>query len=165
MEQQEASRREPSQAVDLVITSLVNAHVSIINTERQALWQRYSAMLLANAVLLGFFTQLQPPTRLQVYFASGFGLVLCLAWLVLTVHGFRLFLMRLDLSSRFAWSELSALDEYANPITIGIDWVGGPRGGWMFRKALIVIGLFMLAYTFLLAHHFYYIFIFFEGPR
>jgi hypothetical protein len=92
MEQQEASRRDPSQAVDLVITSLLNAHVAVINADRQALWQRYSAMLLANSVLLGFFTQIQTPTRLQVYFASGFGVVLCMAWLVLTVHGFRLFL-------------------------------------------------------------------------
>ncbi len=164
MEQQEVPGGDPSQAIDLVITSLLRAHISVTNAERQALWQYYSVMLLANAILLGFFVQLQTPTRLQIYFASGFGWVLCMAWLAVTVSGWRRFLWRLEVSRTFLWARFNAIDEDANPLNIDIHWPG-PRGGWIFAMAVIVIGLFMLAYTFVLAHHLYYMFIFFEGPR
>ena len=165
MEQQKVSGGEPSQPIDLVITSLLNAHIAVTNAERQALWQHYLAMLLANAILLGFFTQIQTPTRLQVYFTSGFGGVLCMAWLVATVSGFRQFLRRLEVSRNFLWAKFDAVDDYANPLNIGVEWDQRAKGGWMFRMALVVIGLFTLAYIFLLGHHLYYVFIFFEGPR
>jgi hypothetical protein len=165
MERQEFSSEDQSRSVDLVITSLVNAHISLINAERQALWQRYTALLLANAILLGFFTHLQATTRFQVYFASGFGVALCLAWLVSTISEMRLFLIRLDVSSRFARSELSAFKRYANPLTIDIQRVQGSQGRGFFRMAIVIIGLFMLGYMFLLAHYLYYMFFFVEGPR
>jgi hypothetical protein len=164
VEQREVPGGDSSQAIDLVLTTLLHAHISVTNAERQALWQYYSGMLLANAILLGFFAQLQTPTRLQVYFASGFGWALCLAWLVVIVSGWRRFLWRLEMSRTFLWARFNAIDEDANPLNIDFHWPG-PRGGWMFAMAVAIIGLFMLAYTFLLAHHLYYMFIFFEGPR
>jgi hypothetical protein len=79
MEQPGVPRADQLRSVDLMNTSLVNAHIALITAERQVLWQRYTALLLANTILLGFFTQFQAPTKLQVYFASGFGVALCLA--------------------------------------------------------------------------------------
>ena len=36
---------------DISLTGLFNAHTAIINSERQAIWQRYNVLLLANAVI------------------------------------------------------------------------------------------------------------------
>jgi hypothetical protein len=159
---------------NLTIASLLNAHIVTISSERQALWLRYTAMLLANALLYGFFIQLQAPTTLQIGFAAGFGWVLCMAWLVLTVSGFRSFMLQLDAASAFAEPRLEAIHEFANPINsyrtsdpilIGIQWREPRRESWQLRAMVFVIFLFMLAYAFWLAHHLYYMFIFVEGPR
>src|SRR5919198_2831306 len=109
MEQQRSPVRDQSLSADTVIMSLLDAHISIINSERQAIWQTYAAMLVANAIILGIFSREQAPTTPQVYFASGFGLALCIAWLVSTVSGFTMFFMRLAASSHFSWSHLAAL--------------------------------------------------------
>ena len=157
--------RDHSPFADSVLMSLLDAHISIINSERQAIWQCYAAMLVANAIILGIFSREQAPTTLQVYFASGFGLSLCMAWLVLTVKGFAMFFMRLDASSHLSWTQLAALGEYANPFRIDAHWAQMPRARWIFRMAVFIIVLFMLAYTFLIVHYLYYTLVFFEGPR
>jgi hypothetical protein len=164
MEEPRFSMRDQLRSADVMLIRLLEAHILILNSERQALWQTYGAMLLANAIILGVFPRQQGPTPLHVYFASGFGLALCLAWLVLTINGFARFFMRLDASSHFSWSQLADLGEYANPFDIDNHWASRLRGRRMFRMAVFVIVLFMLAYVFLLAHHLYYTLVFFEGP-
>jgi hypothetical protein len=158
----------------LTVASLLNAHIATINSERQALWLRFTAMLLANALLYGFSLQLQAPTTLQAAFVAGFGWALCLAWLVLTVSSFRLFSLQIDAASQFAQPQLEGIDEYANPVNllwhlnpmiIGIHRRVARRPRWQLRAMVFVIVLFMLAYAFWLAHHVYYIFVFVEGPR
>ena len=164
MEQQEGTRGAPRLARDIGSGNLFEAHIAMIQLEQQGLWQRYTAMLLAEAIILGSFGWVQAPTALQVYFVSGFGLALCTAWFVSTVSGSKLLVMRLDAASQFAWASLTMHDEYANPI-YGIKRRYGHQGGWIVAMALGVIGLFMCAHLFLLAHHLYYRFLFFEGPR
>jgi hypothetical protein len=164
MEERRLSTKDQLPSADIAIISLLDEHISIINSERQALWQVYAAMLVANAITLGFFSREQGSTTLQVYFASGFGFALCIAWLVLTISGFAMFFIRLDASRHFSWSQLAALGEDANPLNNDIYWAQRPRDRWMFRMAVFVIVLFMLAYAFLLAHHLYYTMVFFEGP-
>jgi hypothetical protein len=164
MEEQRLSMRDQPLSPDLVIVRLLEAHTSIINSERQALWQAYAALLLANAIMLAMFPREQGPTMLQAYFASGFGLALCTAWLVLTLNGFAMFFMRLDASSQVSWSQLADLGEYANPFDIDSHWAQRLRARWVFRMAVFVIVLFMLGYVFLLAHYLYYTLVFFEGP-
>jgi hypothetical protein len=158
----------------LTIASLLNAHIATINSERQALWLRFTAMLLANALLYGFSLQLQAPTTLHACFVAGFGWALCMAWLVLTISSFRLFSLQIDAASRFARPQLEGIDEYANPVNvvwhtspmiIGIQRRVARRPHWQFRAMVFVIVLFMLAYAFWLTHHIYYIFVFVEGPR
>lgn len=149
----------------MTMASLLNAHIAAVNSERQSLWLRYGNMLQANALLYGFFMTARALTTLQVGFVAGFGLVLCMTWLVLTISGFRLFSLRLDVASRLARSEFAAIDEYANPANTAVHWRYGPRGRWLFPMMVLVIVFFMLAYAFLLAHHLYYMFMFVEGPR
>jgi hypothetical protein len=173
--EENSSFEEAHQAYNtMTIASLLNAHIVAISSERQALWLRYTAMLLANALLYGLLMQAQAPTTFQVGFAAGFGWALCMAWLVLTISGFRLFILQLEAASAFAKQQLEAidehanpvnLDEYSNPLVVGIQWRGPRRALWQFRMMVFVIVLFMLAYAFCLAHHLYYMFIFVEGPR
>ena len=164
MEQQEGARGAQRPSRDIGSGSLFEAHIAMIQLEQQGLWQRYTAMLIAEAIILGSFGWVQAPTALQVYFISGFGLALCTAWFVSTVSGYRLLVMRLDAASQFAWAYLTIHDEYANPLS-GIKRRYGHKGGWIVGMALCVIGLFMLAHAFVLTHHLYYRFLFFEGPR
>src|SRR5262245_35324605 len=95
MEERKAAERDQQEYTNVTIVSLLNAHIATINSERQALWLRFTAMLMTNAFLYGYSQQLQAPTTLQAAFAAGFGWALCMAWLVLTISGFRLFSLQL----------------------------------------------------------------------
>ena len=154
--------RPPS--VDSGTAHLLNTQIAMITSERQALWQCYTAMLVADAIILGSFGWAQAPTALQVYFASGFGFALCTAWLIATVSGHKQLSRRFEAMHRFAWDHRPAVNWHTNPMS-DIDWRDGHQGGWLFAMAICVIGLFMLAHAFLLAHDVYYRFLFFEGPR
>src|SRR5215211_171614 len=121
-------------------------------------------MLVSEAILVGSFGWVQAPTALQVYFASGLGLALCMAWLVTTVRGYKLYVTRRDAASHFALVYLARFDGHVNPIA-GSQWRYRRKNGWILWMALCVIGLFMLAHAFVLAHYLYYQFLFFEGPH
>ena len=150
--------------VDNGLASLFNTQIVMLHSEQQALWQRYTAMLVAEAILVGSFGWVQALTAFQAYFASGFGVVLCLAWLVTTVSGYKLYMRRLDATSHFAWVYLTRFGEHINPIAEP-QARSRRQSGWIVRMALGVIGLFMLGHAFVLAHYLYYQFLFFEGPR
>lgn len=125
---------------DISMTNLFNAHVAILNSERMTIWQRYSAMLIANSFILGFLDRHQP-----VLFVAIFGLFLCLAWAILTWSGFCLFFSKMDEMHKFVWPGLSP---GANPIKSGIAY--HEDGDWIYRIAWSVIALFALAYAKLL---------------
>jgi hypothetical protein len=163
MEQQKVTDGTRLPGVDLGIASLFNTQIAMLHVEQQALWQRYTAMLVTEAILVGSFGWVQAPTASQVYFASGFGWALCMAWLVTTINGYRLCVTRLDVVNHFAWVYLARFGEHVNPIAGGQGRYQR-RNGWIVWMALCVIGLFMLAHTFILAHHLYYRFLFVEGP-
>ena len=164
MEQQQVTNSARAPVLDTGIASLFNTQITRLHVEQQALWQRYTAMLVAEAILVGSFGWVQAPTALQVYFASGLGLALCLAWLVTTVSGYKLCRMRLDLASHFALIYLARFSEHVTPVVEG-QWRYRRKNGWIVCMALCVIALFMLAHAFILAHYLYYRFLFFEGPR
>lgn len=164
MEQQQVTSGVRLPMVDTGIASLFNTHIAMIHLEQQALWQRYTAMLVAEAILVGSFGWVQAPTTFQVYFASGFGFVLCMAWLGTTVSGYKLYVTRLDVASHFVLVYLARFGEHVNPI-VGSQRHYRHKNGWILWMALCVIGLFMLAHVFILAHYLYYRFLFFEGPR
>src|SRR3954447_14386205 len=98
MEQQQVTNSARLPVVDIGIASLFNTQIAMLHLEQQVLWQRYTAMLVAEAILVGSFGWVPAPTALQVYFASGLGLALCMAWLVTTVSGYKLYVARLDVA-------------------------------------------------------------------
>jgi hypothetical protein len=174
MEEKGSLDKAQQASANMIVATLLNAHIATINSERQVVWLRYMAMLLTNALLYGSLMQLQAPTTLQTILAVGFGWALCLAWLVLTISSSRQFTLQLEAASRFARLQLATISEYANPMNIGQDpdpvligfqWRVLRKTRWQFCAMVFVIVLFMLAYASWLAHHLYYIFVFVEGPR
>ena len=164
MEQQKVTNGARVPGVDIGIASLFNTQIAMIHLEQQALWQRYTAILVAEAILVGSFGWVQAPTALQVYFASGFGWALCMAWLATTISGYKQCVTRLDVASHFALVYLARFGEHANPMA-GSQRRYRRKTGWTLWMSLCVIGLFMLAHAFVLVHYLYYRFLFFEGPR
>ena len=151
MEQQQVTNSAWLPVVDLGIASLFNTQIAMLHLEQQVLWQRYTAMLVAEAILVGSFGWVPAPTALQVYFASGLGLALCMAWLVTSVSGYKLYVTRLEVANHFALVYLARFGEHANPIA-GSQWRHRRKNGWILWMALCVIGLFILAHAFVLVH-------------
>lgn len=71
--------------------SLLNAHVSIINSERNAIWQRFGALFVANSLIL----LLHEKTFIK-FNLSFIGLFICIAWAVSHVHGYILLYRQVD---------------------------------------------------------------------
>lgn len=124
---------------DICMTGLFSAHVALLNSERQTIWQRYSAMLIANSFILGFLDRQRP------VFAALVGILLCAAWAIMTWSGYRLFLLEMAEMRRFVWP---GLPSGANPIAPSLAY--RDAGDWIYRMAWFVIALFGIAYAKLL---------------
>jgi hypothetical protein len=124
---------------DISMTGLFSAHVALLNSERQTIWQRYSALLIANSFILGFLDRQRPA------FAAVVGLLLCAAWAIMTWSGFRLFLSEMSAMRKFVWT---GLPSGANPIAASFAY--RDSGDWIYRMAWCVIALFGVAYVKLL---------------
>lgn len=76
---------EEGRYTDISLSNLFGAHVTQINSVRQAIWARYTAMLIANSVLSAFTSSaaLPLPQRLAGPVA---GLLLCGVWLAILVR-------------------------------------------------------------------------------
>lgn len=130
---------------DISLTGLFTAHTAIINSERQAIWQRDNVMLIANAVNFGF---LGAGARAigEIALGTGFGLLLCAIWWVITTEGWVFISMQIDRATQFAWT---ALDRDANPFRIALAYERGILGGRIYLMARAVICLFAAAYLIL----------------
>lgn len=121
------------------MTGLFGAQVSVFNSERQAIWQRYNAMLIANSFILAFSGRAQPALWAIV------GICLCFAWAILTWSGFRFFFMQMTELQRFKWP---GPPEVQNPIEVSFRY--RQSRDWIYWMALSVIALFSFAYLYVL---------------
>lgn len=137
---------------DIALTGLLNVHASQINSERQTFWQRYNVMLIANSVIFGFLAG-GTLTTTEIIYGVTLGLVLCVAWFIILVSGWRLFLTRRDRALRFSWTHL---DPEANPLEPGIAYERGIPGGWIYIMARFVIFVFMTGQVLLLVRQLIY---------
>lgn len=134
------------QYADIALTGLFNAHTAIINSERQAIWQRYNVMLVANAIVFGFLSG-GTRTKMETVLGVMFGLLLTAAWWILTESGWQLIGMRIGAGLQFQWSQL---DPAANPFEISLIYGRGSIGGMIYRVAIAVIVLFVVGYLVIL---------------
>ena len=134
------------------LTGLFNAHVQLFVQEVQGLWQRFNIMLLANAVVFGFFTRAGDRRQVEVWGGTLFGLLLCAAWAVMLRNGWRYQNIYEDAAKRFAWT---GLHPHVNPL-VHLDVQRSAQG---FRRGqtrclgFFVIGLFALGYVLFAIYH------------
>jgi hypothetical protein len=97
-------------STDIAATAIYNTTVSIINSERTVVWQRYQALLLANSIVFGFMGRGDLSTA-YVLIAGVLGLMLCFCWWHLTNDGWRFFDIYSKMAQRFRWPKI---DDEAN---------------------------------------------------
>lgn len=135
---------------DIAKTGLFNACVSVVNSERQTIWQRYNAMLVGNAVVLAF-QRGSPAHSFENLIGSGMGFLLCVFWWMLTIDGWRFYDLYCKQAAKFSWP---AIDGEANIMQCQYAEYDKIRGDRIKKYALGVIGLFALGYALLFARYF-----------
>lgn len=132
---------------DISMSTLFNAYASVINSERQAVWQRYNTMLFANSVFLGFLLGGGAQSFPDIAIGSAFGLFLSILWLLSFESGMSLFTRLNATAARFTWE---GLERERNPFVVAETWRGNTRRRWIYRGGLFTILVFIAGYVVLL---------------
>ena len=135
---------------DVALTNLFTLHIASINAGKQLIWQRYSVMLTGNSILLGFLGA-GGGDKVPRVVVHSVGILLCVAWFVITWGGWAVSTRRLRIASAFKWQ---GLPDAANPASKEFARVV-ETGLWrdhIFLCAMLVIVLFTAAHAFLLLH-------------
>jgi hypothetical protein len=101
---------------DIAQVGLYNATVSIVNSERNAVWQRYSAMLIANSIVFGFLAKQSVDQTSFIIPGSILGIMLCFFWWLLTEDGWKFFNIYSEQATRFKWPKLGDDDINLNKV-------------------------------------------------
>lgn len=128
---------------DIGMAALFQAYTNIVNSERQTIWQRNAAMVVANSFMLSL--QRSPNKLFLTIVVNIFGVVLCLIWLRLTFCGWRFFYEVRDNACRFKWPG------YSNGLELNpFETANTQRGKWwndsIFLYTVLTIALFIVAY-------------------
>jgi len=129
---------------DAGIATLFRTHVAFMNTEATLIWMRFNVMLLGNAVFLGFLTRSERPSPLLAAGACVFGILLCVAWFILTCVAWGYLNDRLVAARKFKWIPRNDAESlHDNPCDVGVP---KPGEDYIRYVAYTVIVLFGLAY-------------------
>lgn len=120
--------------------TLFSATINLISYEGQVVWSRYAAMLVANTIVLAFARNFSSSAVLTLA-VCAFGLIVCIAWYVLSVQGWKLQYRYFETARKFNWSEPSD----CNPICAWEEWMKSTD--YIRCWALAVIWLFMIGYV------------------
>ena len=135
-----------NQHTDLSLTNLFGVYVQLLSTERQLIWDRFSAMLVANTIILNIiiFIYNKPTERLFTLIACVFGMLLCFAWLTMTHQGWNYTDIVRDVAGKFRW------EGYPNPLDRALLPEAYHRRDIICRAAYSVIVLFIITYVLIL---------------
>lgn len=133
-----------NQYTDISLTNLIGLHVNQVNSERQAIWQRYTAMLVANSILF-IFSRNGNRDAIDVFFGILVGIVLCIFWIWITLIGWEIFDMRWRSSMKFEWEKLS---EKAHPFNVSIQYHEKFKGDIIKKISVWVICIFIAGYVY-----------------
>jgi hypothetical protein len=123
--------------------AVFQAYVDLINSERETIWARHNALLVANSLIIGALA-ISPTALWENKWAAlamiGAGLLISVAWLGITVQGWSAMKRHADLARKFASTYFkhlpNALDEtLCDPAQTNIH-----------HLVLLVIAVFMLMY-------------------
>jgi hypothetical protein len=135
------SKREPADLSDKA--TLFQAYVDLINSERETIWARHNALLVANSLIVGALA-LSPTAFATNRWAAialiGAGLLISIAWFLITVHGWLAMRRHTEIASAFTSDHFTHLP---NPFA---DITYHRSGIWIHLLALAVVGTFVLIY-------------------
>ena len=129
---------------DIAMTNLVGLHVHQVNSERQAIWQRYSAMLIANSIFFGVLMN-RSLGKTETVVVTLIGVVLCYFWWKVTKAGWNIFDKRWKAALDFYWENLP---ENAHPYKETLQYFKDYQGDIISKMALLIIYLFVISYLF-----------------
>jgi hypothetical protein len=96
------NEREPADLSDRA--TLFQAYVDLINSERETIWARHNALLVANSLIVGALalTPSAPGTsRWETTALLGAGLLISAAWFLITLHGWSAMRRHAEIASDF----------------------------------------------------------------
>jgi hypothetical protein len=113
---------------------LFRVHAMLLNSERATIWQRYSAFLVANAIILNFLKD--EPVLVPIA-----GLVVSGCWLTIHCTGYKLFRGQLNtLASRFRFDPMPGAPWYAQDVQKPkLDWIFWCSAGMIVAFSLLYI--------------------------
>ena len=131
---------------DTALTQMYSCYIQLINSERQAIWQRFAAMIMANSFLIGFLSK-DNTTGIAIAVA-GCGLAVSISWLLMTIRAWTHFYRLYQAAQAFSWGALPGI----NPARIDLP---GSYTWWrdiVFLSALATISVFLILYVGLMYH-------------
>jgi hypothetical protein len=123
--------------------AVFQAYTDLINSERETLWARHNALLLANSLIIGALAVSPAALWENKWAALGMlsaGLVISAAWLGIAVHGWSALRRHADIAGSFASACFTHLP---NPFAETICNRAQTR---IHHLIVMVIAVFMLMY-------------------
>jgi hypothetical protein len=135
------SKKEPADLADKA--TLFQAYVDLVNSERETIWARHNALLVANSLIVGalaisptaFWTSKWAPVAML-----GAGLLISIAWFLITTYGWLVMRRHAEVASAFVATHYTHLP---NPFADDTYRRSSVR---IHALALVMIGIFMLIY-------------------
>jgi hypothetical protein len=123
--------------------AVFQAYVDLINSERETIWARYNALLVANSLIIGALA-ISPTALWQNKWAAlgmiSAGLLISAAWLLITVLAWSAMRRHSDIAGTFASSCFKHLPK---PFSESICNSAQTR---IYHLILVVIAVFVLMY-------------------
>jgi hypothetical protein len=123
--------------------AVFQAYTALINSERETLWERHNALLLANSLIIGALAISPSALRESKWVALamiGAGLLISVAWVGITVEGWLAIRRHAELAGTFA---SACFNNLPNPFAETICSQAYAR---IHHLILLVIGVFVLMY-------------------
>ncbi|HKQ54674.1 MAG TPA: hypothetical protein VJT12_02175 [Methyloceanibacter sp.] len=137
------STNEKPQASEIEEFAVFQAYIDLINSERETLWARHNALLLANSLIIGALA-ISPAALWENQLAAlamlAAGLLVSGAWLGIAASGWAGIRRHTELAAAFASSRFKQLP---NPVA---EIVCSRAQDRMHRLIVLVIVVFMAMY-------------------
>jgi hypothetical protein len=135
------SNTDPANPSDEI--AVFQTYIDLINSERETIWARHNALLVANSLIIGALA-ISPTALWENKWAAlamlGAGLLVSFAWLIITIQGWAVMRRHEDLVGSFAASCFTRLP---NPFA---DPIANRAQASIYRLVLLVVGVFVLMY-------------------
>lgn len=135
------AKREPADLSDKA--TLFQAYVDLINSERETIWARHNALLVANSLIVGALA-LSPTafatSRWATIAVIGAGLLISSAWFLITIQGWLVMRRHSETANAFTAEHFKHLP---NPFA---EVIYHRSGIWIHVLTLAVIATFIFIY-------------------